>query len=46
MLIIMPFSQKRVSYIDPKSEDFDQILATRWIKVVDITLKNEAENTI
>jgi hypothetical protein len=23
------------SDLDPKSEDFDQILATRWIKVVD-----------
>jgi hypothetical protein len=32
--------------LDPKSEDFDQILATRWIKVVDNTLENEAESMI
>jgi len=34
------------SDLDPKSEDFDQILATRWIRVVDIPVKNEVENTI
>lgn len=28
--------------LDPKSEDFDQILATRWIKVIDNTVENEA----
>ncbi len=27
--------------LDPKSEDFDQILATRWIKVLDNTIENE-----
>jgi len=27
--------------LDPKSEDFDQILATRWIKVIDNTVENE-----
>jgi hypothetical protein len=31
------------SDLDPKSEDFDQILATRWIRVVDNTMENEAE---
>lgn len=30
------------SDLDPKSEDFDQILATRWIKVIDNTVENEA----
>jgi len=25
------------SDLDPKGEDFDQILATRWIKVIDTT---------
>jgi hypothetical protein len=34
------------SDLDPKSEDFDQILATRWIRVVDNTVENEAENVI
>jgi hypothetical protein len=34
------------SDLDPKSEDFDQILATRWIRVVDNTVENEAESTI
>lgn len=28
--------------LDPKSEDFDQILATRWLKVIDNTVENEA----
>jgi hypothetical protein len=32
-----------VSDLDPKSEDFGQILATRWIKVVDNTVADEAE---
>jgi hypothetical protein len=27
--------------LDPKSEDFDQILATRWIKVIDNTVEND-----
>lgn len=27
--------------LDPKSRDFDQILATRWIKVVDNTIEEE-----
>lgn len=31
------------SDLDPKSEDFDQILATRWIKVVDNTIPEEGE---
>jgi hypothetical protein len=29
--------------LDPKSKDFDQILATRWIKVVDNTALDESE---
>jgi hypothetical protein len=29
--------------LDPKSEDFDQILATRWIRVVDNTIEDESE---
>ena len=29
--------------LDPKSEDFNQILATRWIKVVDNSLASEGE---
>jgi len=29
--------------LDPKSQDFDQILATRWIKVVDNTVIDETE---
>lgn len=29
------------SDLDPKSEDFDQILATRWIKVVDNMIVDE-----
>jgi hypothetical protein len=29
--------------LNPKSEDFDQILATRWIKVVDNTVVDERE---
>jgi hypothetical protein len=32
-----------VTDIDPKSDDFDQILATRWIKVVDNTVEDESE---
>jgi len=32
--------------LDPKSEDFDQILATRWIRIVDNTVENEAESII
>jgi hypothetical protein len=31
------------SDLDPKSEDFNQILATRWIKVVDNTIPEEGE---
>jgi hypothetical protein len=34
------------SDLDPKSEDFDQILATRWIRIVDNTVENEAESII
>jgi hypothetical protein len=34
------------SDLDPKSEDFDQILATRWIRIVDNTVESEAESTI
>jgi len=29
--------------LDPKSEDFDQVLATRWIEVVDNTVVGEGE---
>jgi len=29
--------------LDPKSQDFDQILATRWIKVVDNVAPGESE---
>ena len=29
--------------LDPKSEDFNQILATRWIKVIDNTVIGESE---
>lgn len=29
--------------LNPKSEDFDQILATKWIKVVDNTVVGEVE---
>jgi hypothetical protein len=28
--------------LDPKSEDFNQVLATRWIKVIDNAVENEA----
>ena len=31
------------SDLDPRSEDFDQILATRWIKVIDNTVVDEVE---
>ncbi|MEM2995461.1 MAG: hypothetical protein QXI91_05560 [Candidatus Bathyarchaeia archaeon] len=31
------------SDLNPKSEDFDQILATRWIKVVDNAIPEEGE---
>jgi hypothetical protein len=27
--------------LDPKSEDFDQVLATRWLKVIDNAVENE-----
>lgn len=30
--------------LDPKSKDFDQILSTRWIKVVDNTIEEETES--
>ncbi len=29
--------------LDPKSEDFNQILATKWIKVIDNTITEEVE---
>jgi hypothetical protein len=29
--------------LDPESDDFKQILATRWIKVVDNTVVDESE---
>ena len=29
--------------LDPKSEDFDQIIATRWIKVIDNTASEEID---
>ncbi len=29
--------------LDPKSKDFDQIIATRWIRVVDNTIEEESE---
>jgi len=29
--------------LDPKSKDFDQILSTRWIKVVDNAVEKESE---
>jgi len=32
-----------VTDLDPRSEDFDQILATRWIKVTDNTMEQEIE---
>jgi hypothetical protein len=32
-----------VTDLDPKSEDFDQILSTRWIKVIDNTAPDESE---
>ncbi len=32
-----------VTDLDPKSRDFNQILATKWIKVVDNTAENESE---
>jgi hypothetical protein len=32
-----------VTDLDSKSEDFNQILATKWIKVVDNVLENESE---
>lgn len=32
-----------VTDLDPKSNDFDQILATKWIKVIDNTAENESE---
>lgn len=35
-----------VTDLDPKSEDFDQILATRWIKVIDNTAVDESEVSI
>lgn len=31
-----------VTDLDPRSEDFDQILATRWVTVVDNTVEGEA----
>jgi hypothetical protein len=31
------------SDLDPKSEDFDQILATRWVKVIDNIAPEETE---
>jgi len=32
-----------VTDLDPKSEDFDQILATRWIRVADNTIEEDVE---
>lgn len=32
-----------VTDLDPKSEDFNQVLATRWIKVIDNTAVDESE---
>ncbi len=32
-----------VTDLDPKSEDFNQILATKWIKVIDNIVENESE---
>lgn len=32
-----------VTDLDPKSKDFNLILATKWIKVVDNTVENESE---
>ena len=29
--------------LDPKSQDFEQILATKWIRVVDNTIEDEVE---
>ena len=29
--------------LDPKSKDFDQILATRWVKIIDNTAPEESE---
>lgn len=34
-----------VTDLDPRSEDFDQILATRWIRVADNTIEEEIEHT-
>lgn len=31
------------SDLNPQSEDFDKILATRWVRVVDNTVENEVE---
>jgi hypothetical protein len=30
-----------ITDLDPRSEDFDQVLATRWIKVIDNTIEEE-----
>jgi hypothetical protein len=35
-----------VTDLDPKSEDFDQILATKWIKVIDNAAPDEGETSI
>jgi len=35
-----------VTDLDPKSEDFDQILATKWIKVIDNTVMDESDVSI
>lgn len=35
-----------VTDLDPKSEDFDQILATKWIKVIDNTVMDESEASV
>jgi hypothetical protein len=31
------------SDLDPRSEDFDQVLSTRWIRVIDNTVVDEVE---
>lgn len=34
-----------VTDLDPKSKDFDQILATKWIRIVDNTIENGSHLT-
>jgi hypothetical protein len=35
-----------VSDLDPKSKDFDQILSTKWIRVIDNAAMDESEVTL